>query len=121
MTECVGIQANEAGNCATGCTKPANLGQEKSVPGQSRCEGSEAYYRVIALCGNYRVILCKDAIQWIIQRRIRGRAKGAGARWKELRHPTTKSVLIRDWHELTALPLPPEIEKLPAKIIRNAN
>ena len=106
---------------ATGCTKPANLGQEKSVPGQSRCEGSEANYRVIALCGKYRIILCKDAIQWIIQRRIRGRARGAGARWKSLRYQTTKTVLIRDWHELTALPLPPEVENLPAKIIRNAN
>ncbi len=120
MTECVGIQANEAGNFATSCTKPANPGREKPDLGQSRCEGSEAYYRIIALCVNYRIILCKDAIQWIIQRRIRGRARGAGARWKALRYPTTKSVLIRDWHELTALPLPPEIEKLPAKIIRNA-
>ncbi len=113
--------APPAATFATGCTKPVILSREKPGPGQSCCEGSEAYYRVIALCGNFRIILCKDAIQWIIQRRIRCRGKGAGARWKALRYPTTKSVLIRDWHELTALPLPPEVENLPAKIIRNAN
>jgi hypothetical protein len=106
---------------ATSCTKPANPGREKPGLGQSRCEGSEAYFRVIALCGNYRVILCKDAIQWIIQRRIRGRARGAGARWKACGYLTTKSALIRLWHAKTALPLPPEIENLPAKIIRNAD
>lgn len=121
MTECVVIKSDETGNLATGCTKPANLEQDKSGLGQSRCEGSEAYYRVIALCGNYRVILCKDAIQWIIQRRIRGSARGAGARWKALRYLTTRSVLIRDWHELTALPLPPEIKNLASKITRNAS
>lgn len=58
--------------------------------------------------GDHRVVLCRDGIQWIIQRR----RKGAGERWKALGYCTTRKALIRLWtsyeralcDELTNLP-----------------
>ena len=43
-------------------------------------EGSSDYHRVVFEQGDWRVIVCKDRIQWIIQHRICA-GSPAGARW----------------------------------------
>ncbi|MGJ8583878.1 MAG: hypothetical protein ACSHXD_07305 [Marinosulfonomonas sp.] len=58
--------------------------------------------------GDYRVVLCRDGIQWIIQRH----RKGAAARWKAFGYCTTRAALARLWAthtgenaaEISALP-----------------
>ncbi len=103
---------------ATGCTKPAQGREATAALGLTQCESSGAYYRVIASCENYRVILCKDAIQWIIQRRINHVRNRAGARWKAVSYHTGRRSLIRVWHAKTRLPVPVEIQMLPEQITR---
>lgn len=43
--------------------------------------------------GDYRIVLCKGDIQWIIQ----CRKKGTGARWIAFGHRTTRKASIRLW------------------------
>ena len=72
-------------------------------------ETSDRYLGEIHRQGQYRVILCKDGIQWIIQRQKRG----AAARWQALGYCTSREALLRLWAthndaicpELLALPL----------------
>ena len=57
-------------------------------------ETAEDYCRIIArLNNNWRVIACKDARQWILQRRDAQRS--GRARWKASGYFLTKSALIR--------------------------
>ena len=63
----------------------------------SHHETSDAYASVIAqLCPRHRVIVCKDAIQWILQAR-RGERHGQ-PRWEALRYCRTRDALIRLSH-----------------------
>ncbi len=63
-----------------------------------RRESSENYHNIVLTSANYRVIVCRDNIQWIIQLR-RGK-RGVKQRWISLRYCTTKSALVREWHSL---------------------
>jgi len=53
---------------------------------------------VVQLNDNWRVIACKDGIQWILQRR-RG-ARGGQARWTGASYHRTRQSLIRVSHAL---------------------
>ena len=65
-------------------------------------ETSDLYHGELFRQGHYRVILCKDGIQWIIQRQD----KAAGARWRSLSYCTARESLIRLWPALNcAIPL----------------
>lgn len=74
-------------------------------------ETSDHYRHVIASYGKYRVITCRDDLQWILQRR-RGQMRADGMYWHGWAYCTTRSALIRRcralsghmWHELEALP-----------------
>ena len=74
-------------------------------------ETRDGYGRVIFSNGCHRVILCKDGIQWIIQRR-RPNALAGRAAWDALAYCTTKKALIRLSRPLFGL-IPPEIAGLP--------
>ena len=76
-------------------------------------ETADAYEGVITRQGKYRVILCRDGIQWIIQRR----KGGAGRCWRALSYCTTRAALIRLWPTSEG-PVPPEITALPERIRR---
>lgn len=65
----------------------------------TRRESAENYAIIIFVSANYRVIVCRDGIQWIIQNR-RGKS-GAGARWRSISYCTTRKALIREWHAKT--------------------
>ena len=75
-------------------------------------ESSDTYHAEVFRTGRYRVILCKDAIQWIIQRRDRL----AGTRWRGLSYCTCRDSLISVWHEDFGLKVPPEILALPETV-----
>ncbi|MEP1353372.1 MAG: hypothetical protein ABJX32_11365 [Tateyamaria sp.] len=65
----------------------------------SHRERDDLYHSVIWQIDNWRVIVCRDGIQWIIQRR-----RFAGRRqieWKGRSFNTTRDVLIRDWRRHT--------------------
>ncbi|MCL7404461.1 hypothetical protein MWN63_00510 [Paradonghicola geojensis] len=65
-----------------------------SCTGSHLHETADDYGRIIArLNNNWRVIVCKDARQWILQRRDAQRS--GRARWKAAGYFLTKSALIR--------------------------
>ena len=74
-------------------------------------ETSLSYTNVIATGEKYRVIICADDIQWIIQRL-------SGNRYRSESYCTTKSALIREWQYRVgeADPLPVEFATLPESI-----
>jgi len=56
-------------------------------------ETSDSYRGNVAqLCPQHRVIVCKDAIQWILQRRKNG---GAERPWRAVGYYRTRDALIR--------------------------
>lgn len=62
-------------------------------------ERDDHYQSVVCQIEGWRVIVCRDGIQWIIQRRRRaGRRR---VEWKGLAYCTTRDSLIREWRRLT--------------------
>lgn len=55
-------------------------------------ETSEHYARVVCRSGEHRLILCRDGIQWILQRRTRA-GSAAGARWEAVAYCRTREGL----------------------------
>jgi hypothetical protein len=61
----------------------------------NRNESAEGYSRVVAvLNGKWRVIECRDAIQWILQSRDTTKAASSGA-WRGRSYCRTKEALLR--------------------------
>src|SRR5262249_20137093 len=52
------------------------LSSATGLPGRPRYEENDAYPTVANLNARWRVIGCKNSIQWILQRRCRGRWNG---------------------------------------------
>ncbi|GEM_PF-2024868 len=65
----------------------------------TRRESADHYNNIVHISANYRVIICRDAVQWIIQHR-RGKS-GAGARWRSVAYCQARKALIREWHAKT--------------------
>ncbi len=83
------------------------------VPDYSRWETHDQYRDVVVTDGVHRVILCRDAIQWIIQRR-RGTVRPGQSAWDALSYCTTKSALVRLSEPLFD-GIPPELAALPER------
>ncbi len=79
-------------------------------------ETADLYHRQIVRGENHRVILCKDAIQWILQRHT----SGAGTRWRAIGYFTTRNALARVWATCCGA-VPPEITRLPDTVRGCAN
>ncbi|MDF3907262.1 hypothetical protein [Paracoccus sp. AS002] len=84
------------------------------------CAESSDHYpaeicRVVLPGKSFRIIECRDGIQWVIQHSRRGAGKQATGRWRAVAYPTTKSALMRLWREKTGS-IVPEIAALPAGI-----
>jgi hypothetical protein len=83
---------------------------------RSHREGSDSYHSVIVRSAKYRVIVCKENHQWIIQRRA-GLRHGA-PRWESLSYCRDRNALIRLWTGLHRYQPPrawPELYALPEK------
>ena len=77
------------------------LNTSRDLTGNTRShrETSDTYHGVIAhLCARHRVVVCKDAIQWILQAR-RGERHGQ-PRWEGLQYFRTREALIRVSHAI---------------------
>jgi hypothetical protein len=57
-------------------------------------ETSDDYSRVIAQCGPIRAAVCKDGLQWLLQRR-------SGNRWRSEAYCRTREALVRHWQNAT--------------------
>jgi len=80
----------------------------------SHRESSDDYHSVIVRSERYRVITCKDKLQWIIQ--VRAGKRHGRARWDSLSYCRTRAALCRLWAGLlrgSECVFPPELGQLP--------
>lgn len=81
-------------------------------------EEADNYHTVIVHTETHRVILCRDCIQWILQRRS-GKRHGL-PRWASISYVTTRKALTRVWIEQTG-EHSAVLDKLPETIGRHTN
>lgn len=74
-------------------------------------ETQDGYRGEVFRHGRFRVIVCKDGIQWILPRK----KGGAGRRWQALGYFTTRVALSRLWTASTGETVP-EIACLPETV-----
>lgn len=74
-------------------------------------ETSDTYRGELFRYGRNRVIICKDGIQWIVQRR----KAGAGSRWAAISYCVTRKALERVWAKECS-EYAPEMTSLPTKV-----
>lgn len=74
----------------------------------SHRETDDRYHGEITRHGRFRVVACKDGLQWIAQRR----KAGAGGRWVALGYFRTRDALLRLWTALDC-PVGPDLTRLP--------
>lgn len=84
----------------------------------SNFETSPAYRGVISVSGRYRVAVCKDGLQWLVQKRASHR-NHTRAQWKSFGYYTTKKALMRTLYSLDRAHMP-EIARLPATFQKGA-
>ncbi|WP_282368308.1 hypothetical protein [Defluviimonas aestuarii] len=82
-------------------------------------ETADSYHGEVFRRGGYRVIACRDHIQWILQKRRTSQESCAGARWKAVGYFQTRNALARVWHSKTGGHAP-KIAALPEQITRRA-
>ncbi len=68
-------------------------------PNQSHRERDDTYRDVMLERGCWRLIRCKDGIQWIIQNRAPGCLRSNG--WRGISFHLHRESLIRDWRRLS--------------------
>ena len=84
-------QLGEASSAVQNRGKRRFSGTEKSAGATH--ETADGYAQIVAyLCDGWRVIVCKDNIQWILQRRKKG---GAERPWRAVGYFRTREALIR--------------------------
>lgn len=76
------------------------------------------YHGEVFRRGGYRVIVCRDRIQWILQKRRLKKSSG-GAEWDALGYFVTREALARVYRTKTGGHAP-EIDALPERITRRA-
>lgn len=77
----------------------------------SRRETGDEYVKVLFRRGRFRVVICRDGIQWLFQRR-RTHVRPGGTAWDTLGYCTSRKALMRlsrsnfgkSWPELSSLP-----------------
>lgn len=80
--------------------KDHQFSNETTPRNSSHRESAEDYRGTLYRDGSWRVAICRDQIQFLVQRQRPGKA-GAGGGWDSRRFCVTKAALIRDWHALT--------------------
>lgn len=88
-----------------GRTQFASATLTKLPASNSHRECDDDYRGEIFRYGTWRMIECRDAIQWIIQKRRRNPAAG-GTAWDALSYCTSKSGLELDWRRHTGFEAP---------------
>jgi len=80
----------------------------------SHREGADDYRGTLYRQGSWRVAICREGIQYLIQRQRPGKS-GVGGAWDHKRYCVTRFALIRDWHALTGNPSALPLDLLPAR------
>lgn len=75
-------------------------------------EASETYAHEVCRQDLFRVILCRDHLQWIIQTASEARP----TIWIGKSFCTTRAALIREWQHRVQGPIPEAVTKLPERI-----
>lgn len=73
---------------------------KRCKPAPSHRERDENYHRVIYRLSGWRVIVCKDDLQWIIQRRTHVE-RLVPEKWQGKHYVTTRDALVRLWRGST--------------------
>jgi len=104
--------------CGTGLkTRDVVPTSNRTKPPRVHREAADEYDCTVAhLDERHRVIICKDGIQWILQRR---KKDWAGARWISNGYCATRKALTRLWHSKTGRILP-DMQRLPPVLKRRA-
>lgn len=89
-----------------------------SPPSTEIRECANSYSGELFRQGRFRVILCRDGIQWILQRQKGHAGEGAGPRWQALGYFVTREALARLWHQKTGVHSP-QIAAMPDRLRRN--
>lgn len=89
----------------------------QNQPSTAHKESADDYKREIYRSGKWRAIVCRDGIQWVIQR---AKKSGPTLAWRGVSYCTTKAALIRCWAEKTKLPVPTRLDTLPDRMQRCA-
>ena len=63
---------------------------------KSHREADDNYRGEVLRYGHWRIIVCRDHLQWIIQRQTRALSP-AGPRWKAEHYCATKKAVMRLW------------------------
>ena len=95
---------------------PPAAGGRRAPRPDHRKESHDNYDAVVATIGRWRVIVCRDAIQWIIQ--YNGAADGSGRldAWVGRNFCTTRAALLRDWRNRTGTEPPADLLALPDRV-----
>ena len=86
------------------------------MPGLSRDEGSDRYAGVVVRAAQTRVIICRDGLQWILQRCGPGQDQGQ-RRWLDQGYLTSRTPLEALWRSAVGA-VPNQISDLPAHFPR---
>jgi len=60
-------------------------------------ETNDNYRGELFRYGRFRIITCKDSIQWILQRDFSGPERLRGSQWRAIAYCTTRKALARLW------------------------
>ncbi|MES0861570.1 hypothetical protein ABLN87_04360 [Ruegeria sp. SCPT10] len=91
---------------------------EKTSKRPDNRECSDTYSEIVCATDKYRVVVCKDTIQWIIQRR-RPAKQPAGRAWNAIGYCATRHALLRLWRKHMGS-VPTELAALPDNLIFHA-
>ena len=64
-------------------------------------EASVRYRGEVHRVGHWRVVVCKDGIQAVVQRQRGGATGAAGARWEAVGSFATRAALLRLWRQVS--------------------
>lgn len=84
------------------------------TPRLSRNEGSDRYAGEVVRATHTRVIICRDGLQWILQRRSPGDGR---RRWLDQAYLTSRKTLEAMWRSSVGA-VPQQIRNLPARFPR---
>ena len=69
---------------------------EKPIDTKSKRETDDNYRGEIFRSGDWRIAVCKDHLQWLVQRRTRANS-AAGPRWVSQAYCATQKGLVLSW------------------------
>lgn len=89
----------------------------RSCWSESSNDYSDEICRHVSSAGEYRIIICRDGIQWILQHRAGAPGSPVSGRWKAVAYHTSRDGLKRRWQAATGT-TSPEINGLPTQFKR---